>query len=204
MDATVKERLFEPFFTTKEPDRGTGLGLAVVYGIVHQYGGSVWVYSEPGQGTTFNIYFPRAVGVEEAVSGREPLTAAILGGDEKVLLVEDEASVRDITSRILESQGYTVIQAASGPEAISAVERSGGHFDLLLTDVVMPRMSGPDLAAVLRADRPDLAVLYISGFAEQAVARHGVLATGMEFLAKPYTSGELLSRVRSALDGRKQ
>lgn len=203
MDETVKARLFEPFFTTKAPDRGTGLGLSVVYGIVHQYGGSIWVYSEPGQGTTFKLYFPRALSAAQAADIHERVSAESVGGRETILLAEDQTPVRDITARILESQGYTVIQAPSGPEAIATAEGFSGELDLLLTDVVMPRMGGPELANKLRERRPDLAVLFVSGFTDDVIARHGVLEPGVDFLAKPYTSSALTTRVRAVLDARR-
>ena len=195
----IERHIFEPFFTTKEPGKGTGLGLATVYGIVKQSGGYIECDSEPGRGTTFRIYLPRvdvpAPGVERL--GR-PADAA--GGTETILLVEDEEGVRELARDILRATGYTVIEARDGAEALLLSERHQGPLDLLLTDVVMPRMSGRELAERLTPLRPDLSVLYMSGYTDDAVIRHGVLGAGTAFLQKPFTPAILVGRVRETLD----
>ena len=195
----IERHIFEPFFTTKEPGKGTGLGLATVYGIVKQSGGYIECDSEPGRGTTFRIYLPRvdvpAPGVERL--GR-PADAA--GGTETILLVEDEEGVRELARDILRATGYTVIEARDGAEALLLSERHQGPLDLLLTDVVMPRMSGRELAERLTSLRPDLSVLYMSGYTDDAVIRHGVLGAGTAFLQKPFTPAILVGRVRETLD----
>ncbi|HKA61157.1 MAG TPA: ATP-binding protein [Methylomirabilota bacterium] len=195
----IQRHIFEPFFTTKEPGKGTGLGLATVYGIVKQSGGYIECDSAPGRGTTFRIYLPRvdgpAPGGERA--GR-PVDAA--GGTETILLVEDEEGVRELARDILRATGYTVIEARNGAEALLLSERHQGPLDLLLTDVVMPRMSGRELAERLTPLRPDLSVLYMSGYTDDAVIRHGVLGAGTAFLQKPFTPAILVDRVRETLD----
>jgi Signal transduction histidine kinase len=199
MDPHVLERIFEPFFTTKEVGRGTGLGLASVYGTVKQAGGHVAVSSEPGRGTRFEILLPRhetaAEGVPEGVE-----RARVEGGVESVLLVEDEPSVRAIAAESLRSAGYLVVEAPDGEEAVRVARESGGHFRLLVTDVVMPRRSGPETAEALRGSQPDLKVLYMSGYTDDALARAGKTGPGDGFLSKPFAPSALLAKVREMLD----
>jgi two-component system, cell cycle sensor histidine kinase and response regulator CckA len=200
MDRETQARIFEPFFTTKEKGRGTGLGLSTVFGIVQQSGGSVWVYSEPGQGTSFKVYLPVVEGtVDEA---RPPVALTTLRGSETILLVEDEVQVRAVARGILERQGYAVIEAQSGAEAILACKQHGGAIDLLLSDVVMPKMSGPELARQLGAERPLMKILCMSGYTDDAVVRHGALGAGIAFIQKPFTPDTLARKVREVLDAR--
>ena len=199
MAPEVLARVFEPFFTTKEPGKGTGLGLATVHGIVKQSGGHVWVYSEPGQGTTFKIYLPRTdvtTGEAEPRASDEELPR----GSETILLVEDEASLRELVRECLEGGGYTVLEARHGTQALELSERYSGPLHLLMTDVVMPGMSGRELAERLRAARPEVRILYMSGYTDDAVVLHGVLAEDMAFLQKPFTTETLARTVREVLD----
>jgi hypothetical protein len=197
MDAETKRRMFEPFFTTKPPGKGTGLGLATVYGSVKQTGGDIWVYSEPGQGTTFKLYFPRVaseVGSETGVEA-EPST----GGTETILLVEDEDSVRNLTLRMLNQLGYTVIPAADGKQGIEIAKAHSGRIDLLLTDMVMPNMSGRQLAEMVKAIHPETAIVFMSGYTEDTVVHQGVLQPGVEFLSKPFSRESLAGTLREGV-----
>ncbi|MCI0355109.1 MAG: PAS domain S-box protein [Acidobacteria bacterium] len=200
MDANTQARIFEPFFTTKEKGKGTGLGLATVYGIVKQSGGYIWVYSEPGQGTTFKIYLPRAEEPiqPEPVAARLP--AASLRGNETVLLVEDEESVRKLAAHCLREQGYTVLEASQGTEALQLCRERADPIHLLVTDVVMPGMGGRDLADQLIALRPDARVLFVSGYTGNAIVHHGILDPGTFLLSKPFRPLDLAQKVREVLD----
>jgi len=198
MDHALQARIFEPFFTTKGPGKGTGLGLATVYGIVKQSGGHVRVYSEPGRGTVFKIYLPRTDAPTELAAAAAP--GAVPGGTETVLLVEDEHEVRGLAVEVLEGLGYTVLEAAGPGDATLIAERHAGLIDLLLTDVVMPGMGGRALASRVTAARPETKVLFMSGYTDDAIVRHGVLEPGMSFLEKPFTSQALALKVREVLD----
>ena len=197
----TKERIFEPFFTTKEKGKGTGLGLSTVYGIVQQSGGNIWVYSEPGLGTTFKIYLPR---IEEGTESVRPAAVSTkpLQGSETVLLVEDEEMVRKLACTVLEKNGYTVLEASNGDEALDVVQgRNGNPIHLVVTDVVMPGMSGRQLADRLVSLRPEIKILYMSGYTDDAIVHHGVLDPGIAYIQKPFTPDALASKVREILDG---
>jgi CheY-like chemotaxis protein len=199
MDSATRQHIFEPFFSTKARGKGTGLGLATVYGMVKQSGGDIWVYSEPGQGTTFKLYFPR-VAEDTATDNGSAVRIERAAGNETILLVEDEKAVRDLTARMLKQLGYTAITAASGAEALEISSSFTGHISLLLTDVVMPQMSGRQVADALVGTRPGLKVLYLSGYTENAVVHHGVLETGVDFLPKPFTREVLGQKIREILE----
>jgi PAS domain S-box-containing protein len=202
MDAETQAHMFEPFYTTKEPGRGTGLGLATVYGIVKQSGGSIWVESEVGRGTTFSIHLPR---VDETQIG-DGVAAQDLSDDqghETVLLVEDEPALREAAREILETGGYTVLDASDGPKGVAAAAAHPGPIHLLLTDVVLPGMNGPKVARELARSRPDVKVLFVSGYTGDAAAHAELLRPGTAFLTKPFTSHELLRRIRELLGSEK-
>jgi len=198
MDAATKARIFEPFFTTKET--GTGLGLATVYGIVKQSGGNIWVYSEPGKGTTFKIYLPQLEGAEVKAQPRKAaLDAHAVAGSETILLVEDEEAVRALTRRVLEAKGYTLLVAKSGAEALELARSHASPIQLLLSDLVMPGMGGPELAAQLAALRPDIRILFMSGYTDDAAIRNGLIHQTASFLQKPFTPDGLVRKVRETL-----
>jgi signal transduction histidine kinase len=199
MPDEVRAHLFEPFFTTKDQGKGTGLGLATIFGAVKQAGGSIDVYSERGHGTTFKIYLPRAENSTLAsnASTREPDVPC---GNETILLVEDQEVVRRLAFKILKRLGYKVLQADNGATALHLVENHPHTIHVLLTDVVMPGMSGPELAERSRALRPDMQVLYTSGYTENAISHHGVLDSGVNFIAKPYVPATLAQKLRLLLD----
>ncbi|MDH7490421.1 MAG: response regulator, partial [Anaerolineae bacterium] len=196
-----KAHLFEPFFTTKEPGKGTGLGLATVYGIVKQHGGNIYAYSELGKGTTFKIYLP-AVEAETERLPRRDEEGYVPRGTETVLVVEDEANVRAIVTRTLTEQGYTVLEAADGYEALRLAREYKGEIHLLLTDVVMPQMGGKELSERFAAIRPGVKTLFMSGYTDNAIVHRGILDPGVVFLQKPFTAAALARKVRQVLDMR--
>ncbi|MDQ7779850.1 MAG: PAS domain S-box protein [Planctomycetota bacterium] len=198
MDETTKSRIFEPFFTTKEKGKGTGLGLSTVYGIVKQSGGNIWVYSEPGKGATFKIYLPRTDARPEP-EARSVEESPVMGHGEHILIVEDEPALQNLFERMLKSMNYRVSVAASGGEALTAVEKNGVLPDLLITDVVMPGMSGVALVERLRRTQPNLKVLYMSGYTENAIVHHGILDPGIPFIQKPFNLGALAAKINSLL-----
>ncbi|MFH1950913.1 MAG: ATP-binding protein [Pseudomonadota bacterium] len=215
MDEEIQSHIFEPFFTTKETGKGTGLGLSMVYGIVKQSGGFIWVYSEPGQGTTFKIYLPaivphsetqaRRAGLpkveaEEEFAEEEQTQPQNLEGSETILLAEDDDSLRELVRSILQKYGYSFLEAQDGKEALRLSEQHEGPIHLLLTDVVMPGMSGRELADRLQPLQPKMRVLYMSGYTDNAIVHHGVLESGIQFIQKPFTPKVLVSKVRMVLD----
>ena len=202
MDATTKSRIFEPFFTTKVRGKGTGLGLATVYGIVQQTGGHIMPYSEPAKGTTMRVYLPRVDDPVDPVRPPAAQATEIPRGTETILLVEDEAPVRAVTRQLLERNGYTVLEASDGLSALALIgnDHEGSHVDLLLTDVIMPGMSGRELAHELKARRPEIRTLFMSGYTDDAVVRHGMLEPGLAYLEKPFRPPVLLRKVREVLE----
>jgi PAS domain S-box-containing protein len=200
MDDKTKARIFEPFFTTKGPGKGTGLGLATVYGVVKQSGGYIYVYSEVDRGTTFKIYLPQ-VNAELSAPSSEPETKKHARGSETILFVEDEQSVRDLVREYLGATGYCVLEASDGIQARKVASTHPGPIHLLVTDVVMPHLSGPELASKLATDRPEMKVLYISGYTDDTVFRHGVLEGGVAFLQKPFNLKSLSQKIREVLSG---
>jgi nitrogen-specific signal transduction histidine kinase/CheY-like chemotaxis protein len=203
MTAAMQEKIFEPFFTTKEVGKGTGLGLATVYGIVKQSGGGIFVYSEVGHGTTFKIYLPRVMEKLDIVEAGADLKTEFAMGSETILLVEDEDLVRSLSHQVLETCGYTVIEARDGVEALEIMGKEETHIDLLFSDVVMPRMGGRELAEKLLAKMPDLPILFASGYTDDAIVRHGELETNVTFIQKPYSLDDLARKVRDLLDDKK-
>ncbi|MBW1977248.1 MAG: response regulator [Deltaproteobacteria bacterium] len=201
IEKDVQNKIFDPFFTTKQKGKGAGLGLSTVYGIVKQNGGFIWVYSEPGQGTTFKIYFPRAEKeVEKSVPGeKEPSDELV--GSETILFVDDDDMVRNIGVKTLQMRGYKVLEARSPKEALDISARYQGPIHLLLTDVVMPEMDGAKLVTRLETQRPEMIVLYMSGYTDNAILHRGVLPKGTKFLQKPFAPESLARKVRDVLDG---
>jgi len=202
IDKETQSHIFEPFFTTKEVGKGTGLGLSTVYGIVKQNSGFIWVYSEPGQGSAFKVYLPKAKG--DAASEKKeqhPVTAP--GGSETVLIVEDDDSLRKVSQRALQQHGYSVLEAENGEDALKVSEAYAGSIDLLITDVVMPGMGGKETAERLQPLYPRMKVLYTSGYTDNTIVHHGVLATGLNFLQKPFSPEALVRKVREILDNEK-
>ena len=199
MDASILEHIFEPFYSTKGVGKGTGLGLATVYGIVKQHGGNIWVYSEVGTGTTFKVYLPRII--DEMSNESAPVPAELITGTETILIVEDNAAVLEVTRRVLERHGYRVLTAALPTRATEILDEHGDDIELLLTDIVMPEYSGRELFQTAQAKYPHLQVLYMSGYTDDAIIHHGILDEGTPFIQKPFTSDALLRMVRAALKG---
>jgi len=199
MTEATKARIFEPFFTTKPAGRGTGLGLSTVYGIVKQSGGNIWLYSEPNKGTTFKIYLPAVDALPEDIGKAAPVEAERQGSG-TVLVVEDDEQLRRLTHRALAAQGYEVLEADRGRSALDAARRHEGPIDLLVTDLVMPDTNGPKLAETLRAARPGLRVLFMSGYPDGAIVHHGMLEAGVAYLAKPFTTEAITRKVREVLE----
>lgn len=199
MDKKLLEKIYEPFFTTKGYGKGTGMGLSTVYGIVKQNKGFINVYSELGKGTIFKIYIPRA-SREEAATGDAGFNKSCLTGDETLLLVEDNESLLKMAKTMLEELGYTVLTAGSPVEAMRVAEEYGGNIDLVVTDVVMPEMSGRDLQNKFKELRPDTRYLFMSGYTANVIAHHGVLDDGVNFLQKPFSMNEIASKVREAIE----
>jgi CheY-like chemotaxis protein len=199
MDAETQAHIFEPFFTTKEMGKGSGLGLATVYGVVQQSGGHISVYSEPGRGSTFKVYLPRAGDVTEPLPA-SPVQQPAMRGKETILVAEDDPQVRDLAVAILKACGYLVLELENANDAERVCQQHGGDIDLLLTDVVMREVSGPDLARTVQRVRPETKVLFMSGYTDSAIVHQGVLNPGIAFLPKPFTPSTLAGRVRQVLD----
>jgi CheY-like chemotaxis protein len=199
MTPEVRERIFEPFFTTKDTGKGTGLGLSTAYGIVKQTKGHIWVYSVQGKGATFKIYLPRVDEPLEEIR-KEVLKKELPRGDETILIVEDEEEVRKLAGKILERQGYKILETFDGDDALVACERHRSPIHLMLADVVMPGMSGYELAKLLKPLYPEIKVLYMSGYTDDAIVRHGVLEKGVNYIQKPFTMEGLARKVREVLD----
>ena len=200
MSEETQAHMFEPFFTTKEKGKGTGLGLATVYGIIKQSGGFIWVYSEVGHGTTFKLYLPRVEELAERAAAPAHTRARPARGTETILVVEDEAPVRNVARQVLERHGYTVLEAARAEAALDIATRYSGTIHLLLTDVVMPGLNGRELASRLADLRPDARVIFMSGYTDEAVTRHGVLEPGSAYVQKPFTPDAIARKVREVLD----
>ncbi|HEB69592.1 MAG TPA: response regulator [Desulfobulbus sp.] len=198
MGEEILEHLFEPFFTTKESDKGTGLGLATVHGIIQQHNGQIYVYSEPGQGTTFKIYLPAS---DKSLEHKEKKIIALSSGGETILVVDDETSIRKFMLHTLQLLGYKCLEASCGEDAIRLIKASEEEIHLLLTDVIMPGMGGPELARRAAMERPSMKVLFVSGYTENAIAHHGILNANINYLAKPVTPTSLAGKIREILDG---
>ena len=199
MDAATQERIFDPFFTTKGIGRGTGLGLSSVYGIVKQNNGFVWVYSELGQGTTFKVYLPKS-SRDQVEAGMEEIAVKRLEGSETVLVVEDDNRLRKVIGAALKHFGYTVIEAGNGLEALNIVDKYKGLIDIMVTDVVMPKMNGKETADRIREIFPEIKIIFMSGYTDNAIVHHGVLTSGVNFLEKPFSPEGLLKKIRSVMN----
>jgi CheY-like chemotaxis protein len=197
MDEETQRHIFEPFFTTKDKGLGTGLGLSTVYGIIRQFSGAIRVTSRPGHGSRFEILLPRLAGASD-VEETAPVLE-LLGGSETVLVVEDQEDVRRLTVDALRNYGFRVLETASGGDALVLVQRHSGPIHLMLTDVVMPRMTGKELTELLKPIRPLMRVLFMSGYAEDVIAHHGVLEAGVDFIPKPFSPDGLAGKVREVL-----
>ena len=197
MDKETRERIFEPFFTTKESGKGTGLGLATVYGIVKQSHGAIWVYSELGRGTTFKVYLP--VADKQAATQAEKPKESDVKGKESILVIEDDNAVRRMTVEGLKDLGYHVYDVEDGPKGIDLVKENGKTIDLLLTDVVMPNMSGREVADTIKPMVPNIKVLFMSGYTDNDIVHHGVLQEGINFIQKPFTVMGLARKIRQVL-----
>jgi two-component system cell cycle sensor histidine kinase/response regulator CckA len=200
MDAATQARIFEPFFTTKDRGEGTGLGLATVYGIVKQSRGSIWIYSEVGHGTTFKIYLPCVETTEQVAPPGPRVASAAVHGNETILVADDQRGIRAVIRAALIRYGYTVLLASDGVEALRIVSEHADPIHLLLTDVVMPAMSGCELVSRMRHTHPNVKVLYTSGYTDDAIVRHGILEPDAQFLEKPFTPQALVKRIREVLD----
>jgi CheY-like chemotaxis protein len=199
MAPEVRDRVFEPFFTTKEKGKGTGLGLSTVYGIVKQSSGNIWIYSEPGKGTTFKIYLPRVDEPLEESKG-EVKKEGLAHGNGTILIVEDDEDVRKFAARVLEKQGYTVLVASQGSDALPLCGEYKKPIHMVLCDVVMPGIGGRELTDHLLSFHPEMKVLYMSGYTENAIVHHGILIEGMNYIQKPFTVEGLVRKVSEALD----
>jgi CheY-like chemotaxis protein len=200
MDSETMGHLFQPFFTTKERGKGTGLGLSTVHGIIKQHHGDVWAHSILGHGTTFTIWLPQAAAAQQPIDMSAPARQVSMPGDETILLVEDEENVRRLLRHVLAKRGYHVLEASHAEEALAIFNSEGNSIDLLLTDMVMPRMSGRELAERIQSVRPGIPVIYMSGYTDDVLVRTGALSPGMSFLQKPLRPEVLTSKVREALD----
>ena len=196
----VLDKIFDPFFTTKEKGKGTGLGLSTVYGIVKQTGGSVYVYSEVDHGSIFKIYLPRMVQACEAEDLSPAFKLVSFQGTETILVVEDEDKLRDLIKEIMEEHGYKILLANDGEDALSVVGSYRETIHLLLTDIVMPKMNGKELADILSVQRPAMQILFMSGYTEETIMHHGILDKGINFINKPFSSESLLMKIREILD----
>jgi CheY-like chemotaxis protein len=197
MDAQTQEKIFDPFFTTKDVGKGTGLGLSTVYGIIKQSNGNIWVYSEVGKGTTFKVYLPR---VDEVAPDQSVSVPGLMPGSETILLVEDEQLVRELTEEMLQECGYLVMTASDGEAGLLLSQQFAGRIDLMITDVVMPRMSGRELAEQVAILRPETRVLFMSGYTDDSIVRHGILEEDVAFLQKPFSPELLAAKARELLD----
>lgn len=199
MTVDVKKRIFEPFFTTKKMGKGTGLGLATTYGIIKQSGGNIWVYSEPGCGTTFKIYLPR---VNKAPQKSKVITAStrIKGGDENIIVVEDDYQVQTVVVTGLRQWGYRVFKARNGNEALGIIDKNTVRFVLLLTDTILPDMNGKELSALIQKKCETIKILHMSGYTDNVIVKHGILEPGTQFIQKPFSINKLAQKVREVLD----